>query len=47
MFREATILLKMVRASVVRHVTIAESLKLPPIEEVIVNSCVERHENQE
>ena len=46
-FRGASILLKMVRSSVVRHVTVAKSVKVPPMEEVIVDAYVDRHENQD
>ena len=46
-FRGATIPLKMVRLSIVRHVTAAESVKVPHIGEVIVDAYVDRHENQE
>ena len=47
MFRGATILLKMVRSSIVRHVTVAESFEVPTMEEVIVDAYVDRCENQE
>ena len=47
MFRGATIPLKMVRLAVVRCVTTTESVEVPPMEEVIVDAYVNRHENQE
>ena len=46
MFR-ATIPLNMVRQAIVRCVTAAESVKVPRMEEVIVNTYVDRHENEE
>ena len=39
--------MKVVWPSVVRHVTVVESVELPPMEEVIVDVYVDRHENQE
>ena len=45
MFRGASLPLKLVRTSVVRHVITAESAKVPPMEEVIVYAYVDRHEN--
>ena len=47
MFRGVTIPLKMVRLSVVGHVTTVESVEVPPMEEVIVHAYVDRHANQE
>ena len=41
------LLLKMIRSSVVRHVTVAESMEVSPMEEVIVDAYMDRHENQE
>ena len=37
----------MARPSVVRHATIAKSFKVHPMEEVIFNAYVDRHENQD
>ena len=45
MFRGATIALKMVRPSIVMQVTVVDSVKVPPMEEVIVDAYVDRHEN--
>ena len=47
MFRGATIPMKMVRPSVVKYVTAAESIEAPLMGEVIVVAYVDRHENQE
>ena len=47
MFRGATLLLKRIRLSVVRCVTAAESVKVPPVKEVIMDAYVDRNENQE
>ena len=41
MFRGATILLRMVRPSIVRHVTTAECVEVSLMEEVIVNAYVD------
>ena len=38
--------LKMVRPSVVKHVTVAEHVEVPSMEEVIFDAYVDRHENQ-
>ena len=37
----------MVRLSIVRHVTAAETVEVPSMEEVILEAYVDRHENQE
>ena len=47
MLRGATIPLKMVRPSIVRYVTTIVSVKVPPMEEVIVDTYMDRHQNQE
>ena len=47
MFRGTTIPLKMVRPSTVRCVATAESVKMPHVEEGIVDGYMDRHENQE
>ena len=47
MFRGANIPLKMARPSIVRCVTTAESVEVPPMEEVIVDAYMDRHANQE
>ena len=47
MFRGVTIPLMIVRPSIVRHMIAAESVEVPPMEEVIVDTYVDRHENQE
>ena len=43
MIRGATVPLKMVRLAVVRCVTAAESVKVSPMEEVIVDAYIDRH----
>ena len=45
-FRGATVPLKAVWAFMVRHVTAVESVKVPLMEEVIVDAYVDRHESQ-
>ena len=37
----------MVNPSVVRHVTAAEHVEVTSVEEIIVNACVDRHENKD
>ena len=45
-FKGVPIPLKMVWPSVVRCVGVAENVEVPPMEEVIVDAYVDRHENQ-
>ena len=45
-FNEVPISLKMVRPSVVICVAVAENVEVPPMEEVIADAYVDRHENQ-
>ena len=47
MFRWTAILLKIVRPAIERHATTATHVEVPPMEEVIVDAYVDRHENQE
>ena len=46
-FREATVPLNIARLLIVRHMTTAESVEVPPMEEVIVDAYLDRHENHE
>ena len=45
MLRGPTIPLEMVRPLIVRCMTTAESVEVPPMEEVIVDAYVDRHED--
>ena len=37
----------MVKTSVVSHVTTVKSVEVPPMEDIIIDAYVDRHENQE
>ena len=47
LFKGSTLPLKMVRPSIIRHITTAMRVEMLPMEKVRVDACVDRHENQE
>ena len=46
-FQGVSIPLKMVKPTIVRHVTTAENVEVPSMEELIVGAYVDRHKNQD